>query len=83
MTKARSTYYFVTIVYNAVSGNVINVFAMEITSVSFLVSKQALRCQRGRLNVSFFLWKANNYVLEIVSTMSGPLIGLKIDEKLN
>ena len=39
-------HYFVTILYNVTSGNTINLLSMEIASVSFLASKQVLRCQR-------------------------------------
>ena len=44
--RAKSMHYLVTIVDNVISGNVINLLAMAIASVSFLVSKHALRCQR-------------------------------------
>ena len=46
LTRARSIPYFVTIVYNVASGKAVNVLATAIASVSFLVSKQVLSCQR-------------------------------------
>ena len=44
-------HYSVIIVYNVISGNVINPLCTAIASDSFLVSKQVLRCQR---DVSLF-----------------------------
>ena len=38
--------FFLTIVYNVTSGNAINLLATANASVSFLVSKQVLRCPR-------------------------------------
>ena len=46
MTSARGMHSFVTIVYNVTSGKSINLLASAIVSISFLVSKQVLRCPR-------------------------------------
>ena len=46
-------HYFVTIVYNITSGKSINLLAPAIVSISFLVSKQVLRCPRATGRVMF------------------------------
>ena len=72
-------HYFVTIVYSVTSGNAMNVLGTAITSDSFLVSKQDLRCQRNDwrchflLEVSFFIGRqiiSNNKSEALVNLLS-------------
>ena len=46
LARTRSMHYFLTTIHNITSGNTMNVLATAIASVSFLVTKQVLRCQK-------------------------------------
>ena len=63
-------HYFVTILYNVTSGSATNLLGTAITSYSFLVSKQVLRCQRDDWTCHYFFGDKYNKGVVLVNLLS-------------